>query len=73
MSNNLQLDKQLHHIPYFSSTASFYQFVTESNTNKNKLYQDIKECKLDEHGCRFNIWRMLMGVLSINKGIKEKI
>jgi len=39
MSNILQLDKQLHHIPYNSSTTAFYQFVTESNTNQNKLYQ----------------------------------
>lgn len=48
MSNIQQFDNQLQYVPYFSSTTSFYQFVTESNTNKDKLYQHIKECKLDE-------------------------
>jgi hypothetical protein len=48
-------------------------YVAESAMNKEKLYDDIRHCKLDEKKCRFDVWRMLMGVCSINGTLQQKI
>lgn len=73
MSNIQDLEKILHLIPYSGSAASFVELVAHSNENKQKLFKDIRECKGDETGCRFNIWRMFMGVFGIEKDLQGKL
>lgn len=69
----INFEKALTLVPYSSSANNFVTYVADSATNKDKLFDDIRHCRIDERKCRFNIWRMLLGVVPINSGRHEKI
>jgi hypothetical protein len=60
------LDAALNLLPYAASASSFSKFIVNSKDSKLKLAEEIKNCGIDSLKIRFNVWRMLIGVCSIN-------
>jgi hypothetical protein len=60
-------------IHHNASASSFIKYVINSDTNKERLFDEIKRCCIDELKIRFNLWRMLMGVCTLTNNIQQKI
>ena len=47
--------------------------MSDANNNQAKIFSDIRNSKIDELKYRFNLWRMLLGVISLSSTINQKI
>jgi hypothetical protein len=47
MTSKLKFDRALTLVSYSGSANNFVLYVAESAINKEKLYEDIRQCRLD--------------------------
>jgi hypothetical protein len=73
VDNKYSFDRALSLVSYMGSATSFERFVINSHVNREKLSSEIRSCGLEEYKIRFNVWRMLMGVYSINNNLQQKV
>ena len=73
MSNSDKYAKVLKIVPYASSAASFARYVADSEHSRLELFELIQTCKIDEIKCRFNVWRLLLGILKFEGTLESRI
>lgn len=64
MSNFDKFDKAIKLVPHVASAASFARYIADSNNSRKDLFELIQNCKIDELKCRWNVWRLVLGIIS---------
>ena len=69
MSNSSIYESPSKLIRHRFSIPSFDKYILNSSVNLNNLTKLIKYCNLDDINCRFNVWRLTLGVISCESSV----